>query len=129
MPDIESVDMGLVWVALLGLLIVYKLIDILAAKGMELWDHRHGNGVQGVLKENTAALKEVRDALASLEDPPPYPQCHYDPLHYERIKDLHVWVAEIRQMQEVQKLDIAGGRFECKVTEEHLRMIEKENRA
>ena len=125
MPGIEKitdVNMGLVWVALLVLLILYKALDIFATKWVERWDHRKGNGLQGSIKSLQRAMESLETKVAGN---PPYPQCHYVPDHFDQIRETREMVGEIHTMQETQKLQIAGGKFGCKVKEDHLRKIEQ----
>lgn len=114
-------------VALFVLAILRDVIGWVARRLWQMWEHRHGNGMQGMLKANTKALIEVKAALQAAADidPPPYPQCHYDPLHFDRVAETHRLVKGIHQLQEWQRDSIHEGRFHCKLSDEAVRAIER----
>jgi hypothetical protein len=119
---VQDINTGLVFIAILGLMIVYKLIDIGGKKALEWWDHRQGNGMQGSIKELTKAVKALE---AAQSDVPPFPQCHYAPNHFDQVEEVWRKVNEIHDLQITQKDQINQGKFFCRMREPHLRTLER----
>jgi hypothetical protein len=117
----------IVVVVVMLLMVLHHIVGAGVKVAANWLEHRSGNGIQGTVKENTLALHEVRAALQviQLKEPPPYPQCHYAPDHFDQVEETHRLVVEIREMQEQQKIDIAAGRFHCALTPAHVRTLER----
>lgn len=114
-------------VAALLIMVLNHLLGASIKLGVEWFNHRKGNGMQGTIKANTAALKEVRSVMADIAelDPPPYPQCHYAPDHFDQVEATHSATLKILKMQETQKEQIDQGLFGCRVRGSHLETIQR----
>lgn len=119
MTDINETLIGIL---ALGVMVVYKLIDLMGQRGLEWYDKRTGNGQHGAIR----SVKESVDALRMemRESAPPFPACHYDSKHFERIKNIEADVIYIKSVQEEQRRMIDQGRFHCRLKDQHLKSLE-----
>ena len=104
MPEIESINEGLILIAVLGVMVVNQVLAIMRSWAKDWWDHRRGNGTAGAVKElrkEIIGLRTCIHALAErLDGQPPYPQCYYDKDHFDRIKRLEDNVGKIEERQQ-----------------------------
>ena len=139
--NVDSVSEGVVFVALLALLILHQVLTFALRRFSDWYDHRKGNGLQGTLKSLQRAIESLESKVA---DNPPYPQCHYAPGHFDQVEETHRLVKEIHQydafdhvsenhrmLKEVHALQkthdtaMTSGRFGCRIHGDHLRTIQR----
>ena len=111
------------WVIVAILLVVLNHVIGTGFKLLqEWWDHRKGNGLQGSIKTLTEAVRSLESKVA---DNPPYPPCHYDPTHFDRVRRADEGIEKLLEKQAEHDRQMIAGQFTCRVHGDHLKIIQR----
>lgn len=125
MPEITTINEGLVAFAVIVALTANQALSFLRQEVKDRLDSRRGNNLHSTLERMHDSMKSVERKLEEAKENTPFPACHYDPQHFDRIRRMDVAIAELIENKREQQRDIDRGQFSCQITHEHLRALNR----